>query len=173
MAARGGPAEGPRFLVDGMAVKLGKYLRCLGYDAAWDVRARTRALARRAAAEGRVLLTRSTRVGFEVEPPPGWLRLESEDPVLQLRQVVEALGLDVGARLFTRCIRCNLELVRVEDRERVAEHVPSRVFERHQTFFCCRGCGTVFWWGTHVERTCRKLGLPVPRAGRAPGSSVT
>ncbi len=151
----------PRFLVDGMAVKLGKYLRCLGYDVAWEIGAGTRALARRAAEEGRVLLTRNTREDA-FRAPPRWLRLEAEDPVEQLREVEAALFLDVRARLFTRCIRCNVELEEVE-RETVIERIPDGVRDRHRRFWTCPACHTVFWWGSHVARTCRKLGIEPPR----------
>lgn len=151
-----------RFLVDGMLVKLGKYLRCLGYDAEWDLTAPTRELARRAEATQRILLTRSTRVGFELEPPPRWFRIESEDPVAQLHQVAGAFDLDMRARLFSRCILCNLELEPVRARESVRARVPERVYASHQDFYTCRRCGTIFWKGFHVENTCRKLRLPFP-----------
>lgn len=162
MRSSADPAERPRFLVDGMAIKLGKYLRCLGYDAEWDVRASTRALARRAADEGRVLLTRNTRVGFELAAPGRWLALSSDDPREQLHQVVAALSLDVRTRLFSRCILCNLELGRMADLEALRGRVPAAVLERYREFFTCPGCGTVFWKGTHVANTCRKLGIEPP-----------
>ena len=162
MVASDEPAGGPRFLVDGMAIKLGKYLRCLGYDAEWDVRSSTRALLERAAREGRLLLTRNTRIGLEFEARSPWLRLESEDPVQQLHQVVAALDLDVHARLFSRCILCNVALETVAEREGVRVRVPARVFERYRVFYTCPSCGTLFWKGSHVANTCRKMGLPPP-----------
>lgn len=164
MQASGDVPIAPRFLVDGMAIKLGKYLRCLGYDADWDVSTPTRGLARRAAAESRILLTRNTRMGFELEAPPRWLALESADPLEQVRQVVRELELDMRARLFSRCIRCNLELEVVADTTAVRERVPARVRERYRTFYTCPGCATVFWRGSHVANTCRKLGIEPPPA---------
>ena len=161
MCAQSAPHPRPRFLVDGMAIRLGKYLRCLGYDAEWDVRSPTRGLARRAALEGRVLLTRNTRLGGEVPRPERFLVLEAEDPVEQLHQVVDALGLDVQALLFSRCIRCNLELETIAAAA-VRERVPAPVLERHDRFYTCPGCGTVFWKGSHVANTCRKLGIAPP-----------
>jgi len=156
----------PRFCADGMAIQLGKYLRCLGYDAVWDVRLPTRLLARRAAAEGRVLLTRNTHVGeqFTVEGP--LVRLASEDPVAQLREVAAAVGID-ARWAFTRCIRCNVALDPVADLEAVRARVPAEVFPRHRRFFTCPSCGTVFWRGSHVARTCAKLGVPAPQDTRS------
>jgi hypothetical protein len=151
-----------RFIADGMVVRLGKYLRCLGYDAEWERGTGTRELARRARAEERILLTRNTRLGTGIEPPPAFLTLASDDPVEQLREVERAFGLDLEARLFTRCIRCNVEL-RAARPEEVAERVCAAVRERHRLFFTCPACGTVFWRGSHVENTCRKLGLEPPR----------
>jgi uncharacterized protein with PIN domain len=153
----------PRFLVDGMALRAGKYLRCLGYDAEWELGADTRELAARARSEGRVLLSRNSRLGTEIEPPPAWLVLESDDPVLQVRQVERALSIDLRARLFTRCIRCNVEL-RGARPEEVDERVVPEVRARHRRFFACPSCGTVFWHGSHVANTCRKLGLDPPPA---------
>lgn len=155
-----------RFCVDGMAIRLGKYLRCLGYDAVWDVRLPTRLLARRAATEGRVLVTRNTRVGDELVVSGALVVLASEDPVRQVRQVMEELGLD-ARRAFTRCIRCNVALEEVADREAVRERVPAPVFPRHRRYSVCPRCGTVFWLGSHVARTCAKLGVPPPPGTRA------
>jgi uncharacterized protein with PIN domain len=151
----------PRFLVDGMAIRLGKYLRCLGYDAEWERGVGTRELARRASAEGRVLLTRNSRLGSEIEPPERWIVLAAEDPVAQLQQVVGTLDLDRLELLFTRCIRCNvaLEIATPED---VAARVLEPVRARHDQFFRCPRCATIFWRGSHVENTCRKLGLAPP-----------
>lgn len=159
------PGSGrPCFVVDSSAIRLGKYLRCLGYDTAWDDRAPTRELARRADREGRVLLTRFTRLDEEAPRPKQSVELRSEDPVEQLEQVVAECGLETRRWLFTRCIRCNVELLRVADRESVRDRVPRGVLERYRELFTCPRCGTVFWHGSHVENTCRKLGIePPPR----------
>ena len=151
----------PRFLVDGMLIRLGKYLRCIGIDAEWERGTGTRALARRADLEDRILLTRNTRVGTEIEPPRRWRVLASEDPVEGLREVLDAFAIDPGELLFTRCISCNVELVRATPEEVEARVLPE-VRARHQLFFSCPSCRTVFWYGSHVVNTCAKLGLAPP-----------
>lgn len=149
----------PRFTTDASLIRLGKYLRCAGYDAEWDARAPARLLAARAERERRVFVTRSTRVGFEFERPEGCVALLSGDPRDQFLELVRVLQLDVRSFTFTRCIRCNVELGRVPDPEAVRARVEPAVFETQREFFTCPKCATVFWHGSHVANTCRKLGL--------------
>jgi uncharacterized protein len=151
-------AETPRFEIDQMLIKLGKYLRCLGYDARWDSKS-TREAVRRADEDGRILLTRNTRLGEELPVPARFLLLADEDPVRQLARVVAELALDTRTHLFSRCIRCNVPLDAIPDLSTVRDRVPAGVLAMHEEFFRCPSCGTVFWKGTHVANTCRKLGL--------------
>lgn len=154
-----------RFQVDHMLIKLGKYLRILGFDAAWDPGLRTHEMILRANREGRVFLTRNRRLAAEYPPADRVLLIEDDQPAKQLRRVVEALHLDPQRKLFTRCIRCNVELHGVPDREAVRRRVHPNVFARHERFFTCPSCGTVFWHGSHVRNTCAKLGLTRPEPG--------
>lgn len=152
----------PRFLVDASLIKLGKYLRCAGFDAAWDERASARVLAARAEREDRVFVTRSTRMGFEFAPSRSCVTVVSMDAREQFHEVVRALGLHARGSAFTRCIRCNVELAPVPDSESIRTRVPPAVFEAQRKFFTCPSCGTVFWHGSHVANTCRALGLERP-----------
>ena len=79
-----------RLLADGMLGRLAKWLRLLGYDTAYDNHADDAELARRARAEGRVLLTRdrelSRRRGLRT------LLIQSEVLEEQVQEVQNALG---------------------------------------------------------------------------------
>ena len=150
----------PRFMVDQMAIRLGKYLRILGYDAVWDAGATTRELAGRADVEDRILLTRNTRMPDQYPAPRRLLRLRSPDPVEQLGQVIDAFQLDTQRGLFSMCIRCNVALDEVTDKAAIRSGVHPNVYQRFDTFYTCPRCGTIFWKGSHVRNTCRKLGLP-------------
>jgi len=76
--------------------------------------------------------------------------------------VVTELRLDPLERLFSKCIRCNVFLEKVSDNEKIRVFVHPNVYARFDSFFACPKCGTVFWKGTHVANTCRKLGLTTP-----------
>ena len=153
-----------RFMVDHMLIKLGKYLRILGYDAAWDAALRTHELILRANAEDRIFLTRNTHLAHQYPVPSKVLVLTATDPVAQLNRVVAQWALQPQARLFTKCIRCNVVLEEVGDKALIRERVHPNVYARFSTFYRCPSCGTVFWKGSHVRNTCRKLGLPPPAA---------
>ena len=153
-----------RFAVDHMVIRLGKYLRIAGYDAIWDAGVRTHDLILRANAEQRVFVTRNRQIAFQYPAPAQQVTLATSDPVAQFEQVVTGLGLDPQPALFSRCIRCNVALETILDRESVRARVHPNVFERHQPFYRCPACATVFWHGSHVTNTCRKLHLAPPSA---------
>lgn len=159
-----GNSEGalPCFMVDHMLARLGAYLRAVGCDAAAHPTLRVQELIDRANREDRVFLTRR-RVSAERGPVPRrGLRLRSDRPAEQLREVAQVFGLDLGVKLFTRCLRCNVELAAVADPAAVRDRVPPRVFAAQARFTVCPACGRIFWSGSHVRNTCRKLGLRLP-----------
>jgi uncharacterized protein len=164
-----GPAQ-VRFMIDHMLIKLGKYLRILGYDADWDGSLRTHELILRANADQRVFLTRNTRLD---QYPPAWksIVISSTDPVAQLNQIVAACELDPVSEAFSKCIRCNVRLDAVDDKKMIEGRVHPNVYARHALFYTCPCCHTVFWKGSHVANTSRKLVLQLAglQAGPCPG----
>ena len=154
--------EDIRFELAHMVIKLGKYLRVLGYDADWNLQLRTHELILKANREGRVFLTRNLQLSAQYPSAKQVLIVKEQDPTEQLRAVVAAFDLDPGCALFAKCIRCNVLLENVPDKEQVRSRVHPNVAERHDQFYRCPNCATVFWHGSHVRNTCRKLGLPPP-----------
>lgn len=153
-------AEELRFEADAMLVKLANYLRVIGCDAECRPEVSLATRIDRADAEGRVFLTRSRQIGHQERAPRRMLVLEDEDPVEQLHEVVAAFDLDPAAKLFSRCIRCNVDLQEIAKDDALAARVPQRVLETYARFWTCPKCGTVFWKGSHVHNTCLKLRLP-------------
>jgi uncharacterized protein with PIN domain len=143
----------PRLLVDGMLGRLAKWLRLLGYDAAYDNSASDLELARRTRAEGRVLLTRdrelSTRRGLRT------LLIQSEKLEEQVQEVQDAFASSSPAPL-SRCAVCNTELEVVSAAD-AAPHVPPYVLKTQSEFRRCPGCGRIYWPGTHVQEIRRQM----------------
>ncbi len=153
MAPNGMNEEPLRLLLDGMLGRLARWLRLLGYDAAYENDANDLHLARRARAEGRVLLTRdralAARRGLRT------LLIASETLAEQVQQVQQALGPPPDAAL-SRCSQCNVPL-RLASREEVADLVPPYVLRTHEQFHLCPACGRVYWAGTHLEQMRRQM----------------
>lgn len=139
-----------RFAVDSMLGKLAKWLRLLGYDTVYDPDLDDRPLVELANREGRVLLTRDTRLATELRCKAIYV-VKSEVPEEQLREVVHHFGLDVDSQFFSRCSLCN-ELVRPASRREVAGKVPNYVFSTEEEFFVCPRCGRIYWPGSHYQK---------------------
>jgi uncharacterized protein with PIN domain len=140
--------DGLRLLADVMLGRLTKWLRLLGYDTEYENDAEDVDLARRARAEGRILLTRDRelagRTGLQT------LFVESEVLEEQVRQVRESLGPPPDPTL-SRCSVCNVQL-ELADRDRVTGRVPAYILRTQQQFRICPGCERVYWRGTHLEK---------------------
>lgn len=141
-----------RFLCDAMLGRLARWLRLLGYDAAYSD-AGDHELARRARAEDRILLTRDTKLverrGIQA------LLITSQAPDAQLRQVVQEFDLR-QSKVFSRCAACNTPLRHIP-KPAVRELVPPYVFRRHTSFQECPGCGRIYWRGSHWQRIRDRL----------------
>ncbi|WP_242393289.1 Mut7-C ubiquitin/RNAse domain-containing protein [Anaeromyxobacter oryzisoli] len=147
---RPAPLREVRFVLDVHLGRLARYLRMLGFDARWRNDAGDEEIARAAATEHRIVLTRDAGLLKRRIVTHGYLVREA-DPRRQLAEVVRRLDLVRGIAPFRRCLCCNalLEDVRKED---VLDHLPPRVRERHERFRRCPSCGRVYWAGTHHRR---------------------
>ncbi len=144
-----------RFMVDVMLGRLARWLRVLGYDAAYQEGIEDADLVRLSLDEGRILLTRDRAL-----PTEWWidnyLLIDSTRPVEQLSQVVRRYGLPWRERLFTRCTVCN-EPLDTLDRHQVLGRVPEKILEHASRFASCPVCNRVYWQGSHVDRMRRRL----------------
>lgn len=143
------------FALDPALGKLARWLRILGYDAAFGRHLCGRALVRTARSEGRVLLTRDTRI-LRLEDLPPHLFIRSDHFREQLRQVKEELRLNFDRPVFSRCVTCNVP-TRPTPKDRVEGRVPAYVFATQTQFTSCQKCGKIFWRATHYEHVLSEL----------------
>jgi len=150
------PGQGaPRFIADVMLGRLAKWLRIAGFDVLYSNKFSDDELVRVSNDEGRVLLSRDTRLLVR-KAVRRFIFLESQDLPGQIRQVFEALHLDGWPSLLTRCLSCN-EALQETARESVRGAVPPFVFETQANFKSCPKCGKIFWAGTHRSSVIRSL----------------
>src|SRR6185437_13918 len=144
------PLREPKFVLDVHLGRLAGYLRMLGFDAVYDNCTGDAELVRISGEQGRILLTRDRGVLKHSAVSRGyWLR--ETDSRRQTEEVVRRFDLGRCLRPLTRCMVCNEVLSRVSKAEaygRAPEEVPHRCDEFEQ----CRGCGRVYWEGSHYRR---------------------
>ena len=152
-----------RLLADGMLGRLAKWLRMLGYDTAYDNAATDPELARRARAEGRVLLTRdqalAARRGLRT------LLIRSQVLEEQVREVRQRLG-PPPQPVLSRCAVCNSVLEPISH-DQAAQRVPPYVLRTRTDFRCCPGCGRVYWPGSHLKAIRAQLDAFAPEEKNA------
>ncbi|MFR9751500.1 Mut7-C RNAse domain-containing protein [Nocardia sp. 004] len=144
------PLREPRFVADVNLGGLAKLMRLLGFDVLcpWD--AEDAELAEISAAEQRIMLTRDRGLLKRRAVTRG-VYLWSDQPIDQAVELIARL--DLGARLapFTRCLRCGDAVDEVAKAEVEAQLEP--LTRRHyDTFRRCRGCGRIYWPGSHQAR---------------------
>jgi uncharacterized protein with PIN domain len=145
-----------KFLVDCMLGKLAKELRILGYDTIYYRGEDARQLIQLARQEGRVILTRSTKI-LPKKSEDRIFRVTEDRPGLQLKELIQKgqITLDEEA-FFSRCLICN-SLLNEIPREKAEGKVPDFIFYQQKAFFRCPQCRRIYWQGSHQENMQRKL----------------
>jgi len=165
------PLRETRFVLDGHLGRLAAYLRMVGFDARWRNECGDEELARIAAEEHRILLTRDRGLLKRRAVTHGyWMR--EVDPKRQLAEVLRRFDLARSVAPFRRCLRCNDPLQPVR-KELVAETLPPRVSERQHEFVRCPACARVYWKGSHHRRMERLIADVLGGAPRPQGTTST
>lgn len=142
------PAE-PRFVLDVHLGTLARRLRLLGFDVWYRSDADDEELARVSVEEERILLTRDRGLLMRRAITHGYTP-RSDDPELQVIEVVRRFGLAARIEPFSRCIRCNGRLAPVT-KEEVRDVLPPRTRKEHDRFVRCEECRQVYWPGSHKD----------------------
>ena len=143
--------ETPKFIVDHNVGKLVKRLRMMGYDTVFFNGSNDSHMVARALAEARVILTRDTQIMERRVVTGGRVKailVASDEPAVQMRQVVDTLKLDCHFRPFSLCLECNQPLEE-RSREQVKDRVPPYVFQTQDQYMECPECHRIYWRGTH------------------------
>jgi uncharacterized protein with PIN domain len=143
-----------KFVADKMLGRLARWLRVIGQDVTYGPHLSGYGLIRAARKEGRLILTRDRRI--RKKNPPDYLLIDSDRFRDQLKQVIQAYGLDPLKDAFTRCVECNALLQPIA-KEAVRERVPSYVFSTQEEFSVCPTCRRLYWPATHQQKMVEEL----------------
>jgi hypothetical protein len=155
-------SERPKFLIDENLAGIAKWLRFLGFDTRLAQKGISDpALARLAALENRVLVTRDNEFAESLKPDEVIL-VSSNDYNEQLNQVLKQIGHVSVSDWFSLCSVCNGELTLMSPQEIQNEPaIPKYIRESPNPEVCvawkCSNCHKIYWRGSHFERTYQKL----------------
>jgi uncharacterized protein with PIN domain len=157
-----------KFIADGHLGKLVRDLRLLGIDVAYDPAAEDRQLIRMASDEERSLLTRDRRLLMHAAVRHGYYP-RSQDPLEQTVEVLRRFRLASVLTPFSRCLRCNAPLEPAEKAKVLGQLEPlTKIY--YDQFRRCRGCGQIYWSGSHFEKLQKRIEIIRSRfAGEAAG----
>lgn len=150
----------PGFIADAMLGRLARWLRVLDFDTRFDPSIDDPDLVRLADGEGRILLTRDRHLVAYLQPVRSVL-ITHDEPLAQLRQVIEICQLVPPEALFVRCMLCNTPL-RDATEEEATNLRPDRSRTLPGPVKRCPGCMRVYWPGTHTWRMRETLQAALP-----------
>lgn len=143
----------PPLLLDAMLGRLARWLRMLGYDAAYLQDTDDLALVRTARAESRLIVTRdqglASRQGVQA------ILLHSQQIEQQLVELTGQIGKPQPPAI-PRCMLCNIPLEDLPS-ESARGRVPPYVWRAGYDFTACPRCRRVYWQGTHWQGIRRRL----------------
>lgn len=144
------PAAHLAFVADAHLGGLARYLRMLGLDTLHDTGLADATIRALAAAQARIVLTRDRELLKCADVSIGCY-VRALEPESQLQEVDRRFGLAARSTPFSRCLRCNGALARIEKSE-VAATLPAGVAASQESFARCPGCGQIYWPGSHFRR---------------------
>jgi len=147
---RNKPLRNLRFIVDANIGKLARYMRMLGFDAMYDNQLEDPEIIRISIDEKRIILTRDLEILKQNSVTRGYY-LRSQDPKEQLQEVIERFDLLSNLKAFSRCMKCNGKLTKIE-KEKVRDHVDTETWGIFNEFYQCNSCNKIYWKGSHYER---------------------
>ncbi|MBN2489792.1 MAG: Mut7-C ubiquitin/RNAse domain-containing protein [Planctomycetes bacterium] len=153
LRVRPAPLRVVRFIADVHLGRLARYLRLLGFDTVFEPGLGDAEIARRAAAERRVVLTRDRGLLKRRIVTHGCL-VRATRPLRQLEEILERLQLHRLVRPFTLCTQCNHPIEEVA-KDAVADRLEPDTARYYERFYRCPGCDRIYWEGSHYDKMCR------------------
>ena len=158
------------FVADRMLGRLAKQLRMLGYDTIYYRGEDAYRLIKLARGEGRVILTRNTKL-LPRTPEDRIVRIAEDSPSLQIRELIQKGYISPSEEnILSRCLLCNVLLDDIP-REEAEGKVPDFIFYQQKEFYRCPQCLRIYWQGSHQENMLKRIGQ-LKNFGQAPNDKA-
>ncbi len=150
---RSKPLRVTKFILDVHLGKLAKYLRMCGFDTAYFNECDDMSIIRIALDEHRIILTCDKGI-LKVGKVTHAYYVRSRHPRQQFVEVLKHFDLYSSILPFSRCIKCNGELI-ITDKEKIIDALKPDTIRFFNSFLQCQQCGNIYWKGSHYESMVR------------------
>lgn len=139
-----------RFILDVHLGRLARLLRMTGFDTLYRNDYEDEEIIKIATRENRIILTRDKGILKNSLVKRGYY-IRSQNPEVQIKEVINRLRLQSSIRFLTRCISCNgiLSIIDKRDVEHLLDTDTSKYFDK---FLICNNCGHIYWEGSHYQK---------------------
>ncbi len=144
------PLRVTKFILDVHLGKLARLLRMTGFDTMYRNDYEDAEIIRIGEEETRIILTRDRGILKNSRVTRGYF-IRSQKPWEQIKEVINRFQLQDDIKFLCRCIKCNSPIESVEKKE-VAHMLKAGTANIYSRFFKCRGCGNIYWQGSHFNR---------------------
>jgi uncharacterized protein len=143
-----------RFVADAMLGSLCRKLRALGFDTSYYKAGSDSGMIEAALAQKRIILTSDRSLAALASSKGlGAILLAGKSDGERISAMSRAAAAS-GTRLVRGdplCSLCGCELATLR-RIDVSDEVPLAVISHHRVFYRCRGCGHLYWRGSHWKK---------------------
>lgn len=149
-----------KFAADANVGKAAVLLRALGFDTFYEPCAQDFLIADLAYEEDRIVVTRDIDLLKRKKIVYGMF-IDSNEPFVQTKLILERFGIKDGFKLFSRCTRCNSRLNPVEKKD-IEHRLLPKTKLYYNKFYFCPVCEKVYWEGSHKEKIIddfKKVGI--------------
>jgi len=149
-----------RFVIDVHLGKLARHLRLLGFDTDYNSDRDDPELAKISSEQHRILLTRDR--GLLMRKIVRWgLIIRSDDPLVQIGEVLGKIDLYNDILPLTRCLSCNgiIEALPIGTPlfNKMKSIIPPQILQWCSEYNYCPDCKKVYWKGSHYESLMKQI----------------
>jgi len=138
-----------RFVLDVHLGKLAAMLRLLGFNSVYNNKLQDNEIIEIAITENRIILSRDLGIFKHSKVKRGYFP-RSQDPKIQIKEVVDRYGLNEYVKPFSRCIKCNGELMPI-DKALIQHKIQEKTNLYYKEFYTCKNCNNTYWKGSHYD----------------------
>ena len=144
------PLREPKFILDVQLGSLAKYLRMIGFDAAFKNSSSKNEIIMISINEKRTILTKDLNLLKRNDVIHGyWIR--NKEVIDQVKEVTRRFQLNSLIQPFSRCMICNTLLERIE-KKKIMERLQERTKNMVDEFEICPSCSRIYWKGSHYQK---------------------